>query len=60
MPGRLRAEEQPDDAHQDGAREAQGPRLRLLQRRGVRDGQQPEEAHQRGVHLKMKRSRAAK
>ena len=31
--------------HRDGAREAQGPRLRLLQGRGVREGQHPEEAH---------------
>ena len=33
----------------DGAREAQGPRLRLLQGRGVRDGQHPEGAYQRGA-----------
>ena len=45
---RLWAQEHPEDAHRDGAREAQGPRLRLLQRRGIREGQHPEEAHRCG------------
>ena len=41
-------ESQLEDAHRDGAREAQGPRLRLLQGRGVRDGQHSEEARRCG------------
>jgi hypothetical protein len=47
-------QEPSDEAHRDGAREAQGPRLWLLQRRAVREGRRPEEAHQRGPHLKIK------
>jgi len=50
--------EQAEDAHRDGARKAQGPRLRLLQRRDVRDGRHP--AHISVIHLKIKRSRGAK
>ena len=48
-PGVAFGKADPEDAHQDGAREAQGPRVPLLPRRRLRGEEHPDEARQLGA-----------